>query len=206
MSSTPPMTAARPLLTPQPLPLRFRRTDDRDRRDRLRRSHAIVCRAVHRCGPPMGSQILLIASSGGHLRELWQLRDLWPASRRHWVTFERPDALSLLASETVTWAAYPTNRNLPNLFRNLRIAVRLISGRGYQAIVTTGAGVAVPFALVGRLAGLRVVYIESIARVTRPSLTARLIYPLCTTFIVQWPALAPHFRRALYFGTVLDPS
>jgi glycosyltransferase involved in cell wall biosynthesis len=151
-------------------------------------------------------EVLLVASNGGHLLQLLQLADLWPQTRRHWVTFRTSDAVSLLAGETTTWAYHPTNRNVRNLIRNLGLALRIVRRHNLQAIVTTGAGVAVPFVLLGRLFGVNVVYIESMARITSPSLTGRLVYPFADTFIVQWPALQRYFKRALLFGTVFDPS
>jgi UDP-N-acetylglucosamine:LPS N-acetylglucosamine transferase len=151
-------------------------------------------------------EILLVASSGGHLLQLLQLADLWPAQQRHWVTFEKSDAVSLLAGERTTWAHHPTNRNIPNLIRNLGLALRMVRRRRVQVIVTTGAGVAVPFVIVGRLLGINVVYIESMARITSPSLTGRLVYPFADTFIVQWPGLQRFFKRARCFGTVFDPA
>ncbi len=71
-----------------------------------------------------------------------------------------------------------------------------------MAVVTTGAGVAVPFCYAGRLYGARVVYIESFARVTSPSLTGRLVHPVATAFFVQWPQMLTHFRKAVYEGPV----
>jgi UDP-N-acetylglucosamine:LPS N-acetylglucosamine transferase len=151
-------------------------------------------------------EILLVASSGGHLLELLQLADLWPQAQRHWVSFQTRDAISLLDGERVTWAYHPTNRNVLNLIRNFGLALWVLRRRNTQAIVTTGAGVAVPFAIVGRLLGANVVYVESMARITSPSLTGRLIYPFADTFIVQWPGLQCMFSRALSFGTLFDPS
>jgi beta-1,4-N-acetylglucosaminyltransferase len=145
---------------------------------------------------------LLVASSGGHLFQLLQLRDGWPREQRHWVTFDTPDARSLLAGEEITFAAHPTNRNLPNLLRNLVLAARLLWRVRPRAVVTTGAGVAVPFCWVGRLAGARIVYIESLARVDGPSLTGRLVRPVAHEFFVQWPARRPWFRKAQYRGAL----
>ena len=151
-------------------------------------------------------EILLVASNGGHLLQLLQLADLWPNERRHWVTFETSDAVSLLTGEKTTWAYHPTNRSARNFICNLGLALRIVRRRNIQAIVTTGAGVALPFAIVGRLLGVSVVYIESMARITSPSLTGRLVYPFANTFIVQWPGLLRFFKRAHSFGTVFDPS
>jgi UDP-N-acetylglucosamine:LPS N-acetylglucosamine transferase len=157
--------------------------------------------------PPVGRtggsvDALLVASSGGHLLQLFELRDEWPPDRRHWVTFEKPDARSLLAGERVAYAHSPTNRNIPNLLRNFVLALRLLARLRPRAIVTTGAGVAVPFCYLGRLFGARVIFIESFSRVSEPSLTARLVYPVAHDFFIQWPALKRYFRRARYEGTI----
>lgn len=143
---------------------------------------------------------MLVASNGGHLLQLSRLRDTWAPEDRHWVTFDTEDASSLLDGEHVTFAHHPTNRNLPNLLRNTVLAFRLVRQRRPRAVVTTGAGVAVPFCYIARLYGARVVYIESFARVTEPSLTGRLVHPVAHRFFVQWPAMQRHFRKAEYVG------
>src|SRR5437764_1436297 len=145
---------------------------------------------------------LLVASSGGHLLQLVELKDEWEPDRREWVTFDKPDARSLLAGERVVFAHGPTNRNIPNLLRNLVVAFRVLLRDRPRAVVTTGAGVAVPFCYLARLRGARVVYIESFSRVSEPSLTGRLVYPIAHEFFVQWPALKEHFPRARYEGTI----
>jgi len=148
------------------------------------------------------TEVMLVASSGGHLLQLMQMRDEWPRSGRVWVTFDKPDARSLLGGETVEWAYHPTNRSLRNLARNTLLAQRLIRHYCPAAIVTTGAGVAVPFCYLGRAFGVRVIYIESYARVTKPSLTGRLVHPVATHFFVQWPAMLRHYPKARYVGHI----
>jgi beta-1,4-N-acetylglucosaminyltransferase len=150
----------------------------------------------------MPTEILLVASNGGHLLQLSQLKETWPREQRHWVTFDKPDARSMLAGEDVTYAHHPTNRNIPNLLRNLLLSLRLVRRLRPHAIVTTGAGVAVPFCWVGRLLGARIVYIESFARVNRPSLTGKLVHPVAHRFFVQWPDMRTHFRKAEYRGGI----
>lgn len=146
--------------------------------------------------------VLLVASNGGHLLQLNQLRDMWAPEERHWVTFDKLDARSMLATESVTYAHHPTNRNIPNLLRNVLLAVRLLRRLRPRAVVTTGAGVAVPFCWVGRALGMQVIYIESFARVSQPSLTGRLVHPVANRFFVQWPGMVPHFRKAEYRGAL----
>ena len=133
---------------------------------------------------------LLVGSSGGHLAQLHQLKPWWERHDRKWVTFEKPDAISLLAGEDTEWAFQPTTRNIPNLLRNLRLALRVLRRERPSAILTTGAGVAVPFAWVGKLLGVPTIYVESVTRIEGLSLSGRMIKPVAKRLYAQWPELA----------------
>jgi UDP-N-acetylglucosamine:LPS N-acetylglucosamine transferase len=147
-------------------------------------------------------RLLLVSSTGGHLLQLVALRDAWEGFEHVWVTFDTVDSRALLAGEQVVHAHGPTNRNVPNLLRNLVLAWQVVRRVRPAVVVTTGAGVAVPFAWVGRLFGARVVYVESLTRIDQASLTYRLIRPVVSRTYVQWPEL--RLRGALYRGTVFD--
>jgi UDP-N-acetylglucosamine:LPS N-acetylglucosamine transferase len=122
-----------------------------------------------------------------------------------WVTLQREDA-GMLEGEQVYYGYGPTERNLPNLLRNIRCAWRLIRRLRPKVIVTTGAGLAVPFAWVGRLFGAKVVYIESLTRIEGPSLSYRLVRPVTSRVYVQWPELASTVAGARYVGNVLEQA
>ena len=149
-------------------------------------------------------QLLLVCSTGGHLLQLVALRPAWEGFSRVWVTFDRGDSRALLADEDVVIAYSPTNRNIPNLLRNLRLAFPVVRRRRPRVVLTTGAGVAVPFAWIGRLFGDRVVYVESVTRIDGPSLSCRLIRPVASRTYVQWPELLEQLPKAHYKGSVLD--
>jgi UDP-N-acetylglucosamine:LPS N-acetylglucosamine transferase len=147
--------------------------------------------------------LLLVCSAGGHLLQLYLLRASWQDISCAWVSLEREDARSLLAAEETVFYGYgPTTRSALNLVRNLALALRLIWSLRPRVIVTTGAGIAVPFAWIGRLAGARVVYVESLTRIDKPSLTCRLIQPVADRLYVQWPELTRELPDARYRGTV----
>ena len=133
--------------------------------------------------------------------QLTHLSDTWPRDRRIWVTFDKPDARSLLTGERVRFAHHPTNRNVINLVRNSVLAIRLLRELRPNAIITTGAGVAVPFCYFGRLFGARIVYIESFARVSTPSLTGRLVIRR-SRFLRAVAAVQLRYRKAKYYGAV----
>ncbi len=150
-----------------------------------------------------GTDVLLVCSSGGHLLELYALRDAWDGRSRAWVTFDKSDARSLLRDEEAVYARWPTERNVANLFRNLVLAWRVTSRLRPRVVVSTGAGIAVPFSWVARLRGAHVVYIESLARIEKPSLSCRLLRPAADRIYVQWPELAESYDGARYAGTVV---
>ena len=153
--------------------------------------------AVEAVADPRG-RVLLVGSSGGHLAQLLALATLWPRERRHWVTFDTADAVSQLVAEDVTWAHHPTTRNVPNLVRNTALARRVISEQHPDVIVSTGAGVAYPFFMIGRAKGIPTVYVEVYDRIDSRTVTGRRCRPFSTLFCVQWEE-----QQRLYPGSVL---
>lgn len=148
------------------------------------------------------ADVLLVCSSGGHLMQMLALREAWGSYSHVWVTFDKSDARSLLRDETVVFAHWPTNRSMKNLIRNTLVAWRTLRSVRPNVVLTTGAGVAVPFAWVARLRRIPVVYIESFTRVERPSLSCRLIAPVADRVYAQWPELTSSVPNARYAGNV----
>jgi hypothetical protein len=146
--------------------------------------------------------VLLVCSPGGHLLQLLSLEPAWRGLRRAWVTLAAADVSHLLHGEDVTLAHGPTNRSLLNFARNLVVAWREVRVRRPDTILSTGAALAVPFFVVGKLLRRRCVYVESLTRIDSVSLSGRLVYPLADAFFVQWPKAAAR-RRMRYEGSIL---
>lgn len=146
--------------------------------------------------------VLLVCSSGGHLLQLYSLRSAWEGLSRAWVSFDKSDVRSLLADESVFVAFGPTNRNVKNLLRNLVLAARVTRRLRPRVLVTTGAGVAVPFAALARMRGAKVVYVESFTRIDSVSLSCRLIRPFADRVYVQWPEMTALVPGARFVGSV----
>lgn len=144
---------------------------------------------------------MLIASTGGHLSQLVNLADCWRDYDRHWVTFRKPDAESSLDGEMVTWAHHPVTRNIPNAVRNFFLAVRVLRRERPDVIVSTGAGVALPFFLVARLLRIRTVYLEAFERLDSKSLTGALCYPLTDYFCLQWEDQRAMYPDGIHVGS-----
>jgi UDP-N-acetylglucosamine:LPS N-acetylglucosamine transferase len=148
-------------------------------------------------------RVLLVCSSGGHLTQLHSLRPWWERHDRRWVTFKKLDSESLLATERVTWAYHPVTRHLGNLVRNLGLSWRLLRAWRPDVVVSSGAGVAVPFFLVARLLDIKTVYVEVYERIDSASLAGRLCYPLSDLFLLQWNDQRRLYPRGIVIGTLL---
>jgi beta-1,4-N-acetylglucosaminyltransferase len=146
-------------------------------------------------------RILLVCSSGGHLVQLLSLAPAWRGLDETWVTLRGVDSECLLAGREVVFASGPTNRSLRMAVRNAALAWQVIRRRRPEVILSTGAALAVPFFLVGKSLGCRVVYVESLTRTRDLSLSGRLVYPLADAFFVQWPTTT-RARRARFAGAL----
>jgi beta-1,4-N-acetylglucosaminyltransferase len=148
-------------------------------------------------------KLLLVCSSGGHLLLLHQLRPWWERHERSWVTFRKTDAESLLSGERIDWAHHPTQRNLRNLVRNLRVAWRVLLRERPDVVVSTGAGVAFPFFLLAKPLRIKTVFVEAYERLDRPSLTGRLCYPISDLMVLQWEEQRRFYPRGELVGALL---
>lgn len=148
-------------------------------------------------------RMMLVGSSGGHLAQLCALSPWYEQHDSTFVTFRTADAESRLADEEVFWAFHPTTRNVKNLLRNTGLAVQLLLRERPEVIVSTGAGVALPFFILGRALGAVTVYVEVIDRLDTSTLTGRLCRPFATLFCVQWPEQEKLYRSAVCIGRLM---
>lgn len=143
--------------------------------------------------------VCLAASPGGHLAELQAVAGAFDHWRRVWVTGPSPqaDALRRKGEEVRMLPAW--GRDPPGIrgfVPNLRAAARIARVCRPRLVVTTGAGLVVPLVLMTRASGSQLVLVESMARVSDASLTARILAPLARAVLVQWPDLGGALRGA----------
>lgn len=164
-------------------------------------------------GRPM--KLLLVASTGGHLAELVRLSKRWHlAPGSTWVTFDTPQSRSLLAGEPVLYLPYIAPRDLGAVLKGALAFRKLFKGLRFDAVVSTGAGIALSVLPQTYLSRLPSYYIESVSRTDGPSLTGRIIAMLrlaqLRTQHAKWandrweayPSVLSQFRSAPKVSTV----
>ena len=145
---------------------------------------------------------LLVASPGGHLQQLVWMRPWWEQHERVFVTADVPDARAMLAGERILFAHHPTNRSVTNLARNLVLARQVLKRERPDVVVSTGAGVAVPFLWLARRYGARAVFVEPYDRVDGPSLSARMVSQFVDAMVLQRPEQQAFHPRGVLLGPV----
>ena len=146
---------------------------------------------------------LLVASSGGHLAELYDLVPRLGVRERRWVTFDSPQSRSLLAGEDVVHVPPAASRDLVGAVRDLVIARKMFRRRRYDRVISTGASVAMSFFVPATAAGVECAYIESATRTDGPSLTGRMAARLPgVKMFTQYRSWAD--ETWLYGGSIFD--
>jgi UDP-N-acetylglucosamine:LPS N-acetylglucosamine transferase len=148
-------------------------------------------------------KILIACSSGGHLAQALALKPWWEQHERLWVTGPTPDARMKLAGERAIACAWPTQRNIPNLLRNTVLARRVLRDFRPDIVFSTGAAVAVPFINQAHHVGAWSIFLETVDRIDKPSLSGRLVYPFVDQYLTQWEQLHDRLPRSKVVGLVL---
>lgn len=122
------------------------------------------------------ARTLLVAATGGHLEQLYRIRPrLVPeCGEIVWVTHDDPQTRSLLGGENVVTLPYVPPRGYRQVAANVPAAWRIIREGRFDRVISTGAGMAVPFLVAARLHGVECHYIESAARADGPSVTGKI--------------------------------
>jgi UDP-N-acetylglucosamine:LPS N-acetylglucosamine transferase len=149
-------------------------------------------------------RILLPTSSGGHLTEIFQLKQLLDATDHLFVTEDLPLTRQLLAGRPCRFVR-PNGRNRDwtfwkNFLINWILAVPILWKFRPHAIVTTGSHTAIPFCYLGKLFGCKVIYILSFCRIDSKAAAATAVYPIADLFFIQWEQMRAAYPKSRFLG------
>ena len=130
------------------------------------------------------------------------LEAFWSQHDRVWVTDFNQDTEVIAEREAVYWLPYQAPRNYWSLLSNMPAAFRILLRERPDLVVSTGASIAINFAIASKILGRRFMFIESISRSKELSLSGKIVYPLADEFYVQWDYLANKYRKAVFKGIV----
>lgn len=130
----------------------------------------------------------------GRLAEVYTKYDYF------YFTFSGKVAEALKATEKVRTIPNVVRYNPVSWFMGMLLSAYIAVTERPDVVITTGAGVVVFLCIFAKMCGAKIIFLESMAKVNRPTLTARLLYPFADMFLVQWPQLLRYFPKAQYLG------
>lgn len=153
-------------------------------------------------------KVLFIASTGGHLSELMELKPLFEKYDYHIIT-EKTDTTIKLKDKyknKISYLVYGARNYMfsymfkfpYNILKSLILYVKIRP----DVIVTTGAHTAVPMCYIGKFLKKKIIFIETFARVNSTSMSGRMINKIADVFIVQHPEMEKVYENAVYKGAL----
>ena len=156
----------------------------------------------------MNKRILFIASTGGHLKELLQLKSMFSKYDSCLITEKTKSNLYLKEEykDRVHFLIYGTKYHmisypfklLANCFISLYYYIKFCP----DYIITTGVHTAGPMCCIGKIFGSKIIYIETFANMVTKTSTGRLLYPISDKFIVQWESMKKIYPKADFGGWI----
>ena len=145
-------------------------------------------------------KICIACSTGGHMVQAKQLAPVYGKYNHFFFTFKGGVADNMKKTNRVRAIPNIVKRNPWSWMVGAILSAHAAFIERPNVVITTGAGIVVFFCIFAKLFGTKLIFIESMARVERPTLTARMLYPFADLFLVQWPGLLKYFPKAKYAG------
>lgn len=149
-------------------------------------------------------KVCLISSTGGHLAQLKQLLPV-VADYDYFMVTEKNPAMSGGGEGRTYFLTQQERKNVNFIFSflyNLIYSLFIFLRERPDVIITTGAGAVLPYCFIAKLFGRKLIFIESFAKVSTPTLTGRIIYRISDKFYVQWEELLKVYPKAEYRGKI----
>ena len=156
-------------------------------------------------------KVLFISSTGGHLEELTQLKELFDKYDYYIVTERTKSNMSLKKKypKRVSYLIYGSYTTLGKkiiypfkLLLNCFISLFIYIKVRPKYIVSTGAHTAGPMCLIGKIFGSKIIFIETFANSKTRSRTGSIVYKFADLFIVQWKEMLELYPDATYGGWI----
>ena len=151
------------------------------------------------------NKICLISSSGGHFEQLLMLQKLSQKNQVFIVTektkYNRHDP-------KINYFVSQINRKellfLPKMLLIFCKSLYIFIKERPNVIISTGVLAAIPMLFLGHLFHKKVIYIESFAKISSPTMTGNLVYKKhwANQFYVQWDSMKQFYPNAICKGGI----
>ena len=149
-------------------------------------------------------KICFAASSGGHYEQLLMLK---PLMEKHdsFVITEETAYRADIADERIYYLQQVNRKEKIVILRMVFNAVKSLGiyiREKPDIVICTGVLAMIPICLIAKMAGKKLIYIESFAKVTSATETGKLLYKFADRFYVQWKTMLEVYPKAIYMGGI----
>ena len=148
-------------------------------------------------------KVCITVADGGHLTEMLLLMEAFQGEETFFITYEGIRSTELKNHFKV----YTIPNFIGHSFSfvlNFTKMIYILLWERPSVLVSTGSEIAIPLFYFAWAMGIRTIFIETLARIRRPSFTGKMVYPISNLFLVQWEELARVYgKKAKYWGNVL---
>lgn len=153
-------------------------------------------------------RVLFISSTGGHLKELLQLKKLFGKYDSYIITEKTASTIKMKDEykDKIGYMVFGT-KDFPltypfKLLANCFISLYYFIKFNPKYIVTTGTHTAGPMCCLAKIFHRKVIYIETMANCNTKTITGKLLYNIADLFIVQWESMLKLYPKAIYGGFI----
>lgn len=141
-------------------------------------------------------KIVGISSGGGHLSELQNAIPKTFKENITYITFKNGHTKKSLENTKHYFILDPHNSKIKYLL-NLIHAFFLFVFIRPKVIISTGAGIAIPFMMIGKMFGSKLIFVETGARVYTASRSGQFMYKHADKFYIQYEELLKQYPNAI---------
>lgn len=149
-------------------------------------------------------KVCFIASTGGHFEQLMMLKPLMNKYDSFIVT--EKTRYSVIKDDKKIYYLIQVNRQektwifkmVINSFKSMWV----FNKERPDIIISTGALTTIPMCIIAKIFRKKLIFIESFAKITSPTITGKLIYKFADQFYVQWETMKEHYPDAIFKGGI----
>ena len=148
-------------------------------------------------------KICISCSAGGHFSEALKATEHIQYNK-YYLTYRTSSIERFSQNNRVYFVTHPRHGafviRLFLFVKNCIESLLILLKEKPDLIISTGADVAVATCILGKLMGVKLIYIESGGYVTSKSVSGCLVYPFADLFLVQWKPALKNFPKAKFGG------
>ncbi|MGE6375501.1 PssD/Cps14F family polysaccharide biosynthesis glycosyltransferase [Peribacillus muralis] len=153
-------------------------------------------------------KVALISSTGGHWTQLNNIINEFNSPKQnHFVELQliTEKNETNISRNDIKFLVQQDRKKIYFLFiliRNLIVSIFLFLKFRPDYVISTGAGVVLPYLFIAKIYGSKIIFIESYAKVNSPTITGRIVYRFADIFYVQWPSMLRFYPNGIYKGSL----